>query len=320
MAYDEASHQLIMFGGETYVSQTDRVESLSGTWEWTGRRWRVLHPATQPSARAFAAMAYDPKVKQIVLYGGIALAQSGNGNMSAYVDADTWVWDGHNWLGNAYYRSAPGPLADASLNYDPNGIGGLMLYGGTSSWTKLTQSSTTWEWTGFDWIAASASHPDATSGMSAATDLNAGNVVLFGGHGSPSSNNGASVSQTWTWDGHVWHQVGNLPCEIECEGSPPPRNGASIAYDSAANGVILFGGAGESTLMSDTWIWIAGRWEELHPDVSPPSRFDAAMAYDETTDQLVLFGGSKNINGDRVFGDTWIWKGGSSGTWSRASP
>ena len=49
--------------------------------------WKQLQPATVPSARYGASMAYDAASHQVVLFGG-----AGTGVFST-----TWTWDGTNW-------------------------------------------------------------------------------------------------------------------------------------------------------------------------------------------------------------------------------
>ena len=53
---------------------------LDDTWTWDGTTWTQQHPATSPSARTFASMAYDPATSTAVLFGG-------KGTL-----ADTWTW------------------------------------------------------------------------------------------------------------------------------------------------------------------------------------------------------------------------------------
>lgn len=64
-AYDEAAHQVVLFGG-----MGGDGSALNDTWTWDGSGWTQQHPQTSPPARAFAAMAYDPKAHDVVLVGG----------------------------------------------------------------------------------------------------------------------------------------------------------------------------------------------------------------------------------------------------------
>lgn len=119
-AYDEASHQVVLFGG----MGADGT-ALGDTWTWDGSTWTQQHPQTPPPARAYAVMAYDPKAHDVVLVGGRSTPKmvpptvcsgsitAGGPNATpgtvrppttpcAAIAAptqflDTWLWDGANW-------------------------------------------------------------------------------------------------------------------------------------------------------------------------------------------------------------------------------
>ena len=106
---------------------------------------------------------------------------------------------------------------------------------------------------------------------------------------------------------HTWIQLNPAT-------SPPARRLASMAYDPASNGLVLFGGdSGGGADLNDTWVWQRGDWIEKTPAMSPSPRERAAMAYDAATGQLVLFGGG---SGDSL-NDTWLWNG---RTWIQQHP
>jgi hypothetical protein len=80
MAYDAATHTIVLFGGEKPGSD------LGGTWTWDGSTWAKQAPAAKPPDREGASMAYDAATHTIVLFGGF-----GNG---ALFLGDTWTWGG----------------------------------------------------------------------------------------------------------------------------------------------------------------------------------------------------------------------------------
>lgn len=53
-----------------------------------------------------------------------------------------------------------------------------------------------------------------------------------------------------------------------------------MTYDPSIGGVLLFGGAGNSGDMSDTWDFHAGTWQKLAPAHHPSAREDFALKYD----------------------------------------
>jgi hypothetical protein len=73
MAYDPATATVLLFGGvrsdRTPASAMSPVTALGDTWSWNGTTWTKLSPATSPTARYGASMAYDPATKAMLLYG-----------------------------------------------------------------------------------------------------------------------------------------------------------------------------------------------------------------------------------------------------------
>src|SRR5437660_2601178 len=87
MVYDAVLGQLVLFGGYG----TDTKSPLNDTWLWNGTSWTQQHPATSPSARLSASMAYDAITHTVVLFGG--------DDMGAPIPllTDTWTWNGTSW-------------------------------------------------------------------------------------------------------------------------------------------------------------------------------------------------------------------------------
>ena len=96
--------------------------------------------------------------------------------------------------------------------------------------------------------------------------------------------------------------------------SPPERFDHALAYDSAHNQVVLFGGLG-SNYLNDTWLWNGTNWTQINPTTNPSPRAAVAMVYDPAHGQAVLFGGL-DPSGSRL-GDTWLWNGTN---WTQANP
>ncbi len=134
--------------------------------------------------------------------------------------------------------------------------------------------------------------PRLAHGM--AYDSGRGRTVIFGGDAS--SGMGTSLlADTWEWDGAVW--------AAGAGGGPVARQYHAMAYDSAHQRVILFGGAGGGNF-GDTWEWNGTGWNQ-RAGSGPGPRNSHAMAYDSARGRVVLFGGT---NGPRL-DDTWEWDG-----------
>jgi hypothetical protein len=86
---------------------------------------------------------------------------------------------------------------------------------------------------------------------------------------------------------------------------PAGTLGCMAAWLSAQGRMIVFGGAGQSGPLSDTWSFDphAGMFEQLHPTTSPPARSDGVLVDDGT--RLLLYGGLA----DRDLGDVWSFDG-----------
>jgi hypothetical protein len=96
--------QLVLFGGQ------DSSGLRNDTWAFNGSTWTQIMPFSQPPAeRSQHAMAYHDQFQAIVLYGGFTNA--------GWV-GDTWIIFGVSWI-NVNTICSPGPLAGASLSYDP---------------------------------------------------------------------------------------------------------------------------------------------------------------------------------------------------------
>ena len=260
--------------------------------------WTQQHPATSPSARKSASMAYDPGTGDIVLFGGTNYNVS-TGSGSTF--ADTWAYNGTTWAKQSPSAS-PFALFDASMAYDP-ATGQLVLFGGITTGAGI--SNATWTYNGTTWAEQSpATSPSPRWRASMAYDPATGQLVLFGG----ASSSGQVLNDTWTYNGTTW-------AEQSPATSPPARYGASMAYDPATGQLVLFGGNSAFGSLGGTWTYNGITWAKQSPATSPTARENASMAYDQVTGQLVLFGGIGSSGG--LLNDTWTYNG---TTWAKQSP
>lgn len=122
LAYEETSNQVILFGG---VSSTLSYTYYGDTWTYDGVDWVQQQPATVPRARCDNGLAFDPILKSVVLFGGLAgpCEDCDDGRLN-----DTWLWGGSNWIA-AQTSRAPTPSSGTSFDYDVT-AGGMLLFGG----------------------------------------------------------------------------------------------------------------------------------------------------------------------------------------------
>ena len=313
--YDSDNATVVLFGG----MQANGTLS-NDTWVWDGSAWSD-YPGTEiqaPPARMDAAMAFDPVLHQLILFGG----RGAGGQLLG----DTWAWNGASWFKEGSLLGQPTPPArqGAALSYD--GSGPLVLFGGTgqgagtplatppssSAGATSTGSSTsgstsqasdttvtlgdTWLWTSNGWAQATGTSPPARSGAALAYDSSTRETVLFGGTSTPA---GAAspkpFGDTWNWTGSAWQKAAPKV-------SPPARAGAALADDPVAHGLILFGGRGGSGVLADDWLWHGSAWSPVKTRGGPAARAGAAVASDAASHELVLFGGVGSTG--KALGDT----------------
>lgn len=127
LAYDGATKQVIIFGGENGGGSF-----LGETWTWNGVTWRRRVPTSSPSPRTNLAMAYDANRGEVVLFGGYNFVGGQALN-------DTWTWNGTTWS-QIQTPFTPAGRYGSSMAYDPN-FKGLVLFGGYFTggpWTNQT--------------------------------------------------------------------------------------------------------------------------------------------------------------------------------------
>jgi hypothetical protein len=132
IAYDGTTNQVILFGGNT------NGVAYGDTWTYDGVDWVQHQPATSPQARTDNALAFDPAVKSVVLFGGLAGSCEDCGEARLN---DTWLWNGTNWDEVETPSANPEPSSGASFTYD-GAIHSMVLFGGWVSDFNFT--NTTW--------------------------------------------------------------------------------------------------------------------------------------------------------------------------------
>lgn len=249
--------------------------SFSGAW--------VARSFANPPARYKHAAAVDLARGRTVVFGG--------GGDQGVKLADTWVFDGTNWL----QIPSTGPVGqyDHAMAFDA-ARNKVVFVGGTE----------TWEFDGATWAQLTPIHQPPRRGAHAmAFDPALGKVVLFGGYG---GDLGGPLADTWTFDGTDWTQVSVA--------GPSARAGASMVFDPDRGALLLFGGATGGVDHDDTWTFDGTSWMEIPMATRPRARAASALAYDAARRAMILFGG--NASGV-IVDDTWELKG---TTWAPLAP
>lgn len=102
MIYDEAHHQILLFGGSNSNGH------LNEMWSWNGTDWTKVQPAKLPPARTKPLLVFHTQAQQVLLTGGVS--QSGRFH-------DVWLWDGAAWS-QASSTDAPPTGSIEGMAYD----------------------------------------------------------------------------------------------------------------------------------------------------------------------------------------------------------
>ena len=273
-AFDSAQDIAVLLGGAASLN----FAAVNGqTWTWNGTAW-MLADSTGMTARCDNAMAYDSVRDRVVSFGGY------NGTYLG----DTWTRAGGSWT--QLTGTMPSPRADSFMAFDSQ-RGVMVLFGGQV--TNQNIRADTWEFGDSTWVQrATGGPPPARWIQRMAYDSVRGVTVMFGG-AAP----GTVLGDTWEWDGTTWIQ--------NAAPGPPARYGHAMAFDSANEVVVVFGGQNAvpfgQGVLGDTWIFDGTTWTQLA--ISGPSpRCFVKMVYDSARNRIVLFGG---WNGTQMVDDTW---------------
>jgi hypothetical protein len=245
MAYDPALGKIVAFGGVYAAMMAGRTSPYvyADTWTFDGKTWSEQHPATSPPARFGAAMAFDPRIGKLVLFGG-----NGSG------PRDTWTYDGTNWT-KQKPATRPPARGEPAMAYDP-AHGNLVLFGGSRFAVHpcgagpFADSGDTWTYNGTNWTRHSPTRsPSPRRGAVMANDPATGQLILFGGAYATHDCGSVELNDTWTYSGTTWSR---LAPSIR----PSVRETPSMAYDEHTSQLIIFGGetlAGGNK--ADTWAY-----------------------------------------------------------------
>ncbi len=185
MAFDRVRGVTVLFGGRNAGSPSSL---LNDTWEWDGANWQQRLPATSPSARELTLMAFDPVNGGVLLYGGLATVGTASIGL-----ADTWSYDGTNWVQRQTatappYRLAAGMVTDLHRQR-------ILLLGGS---VGTGGDAFPWEWDGADWHTFYQPNPAPRSDFGIAYDAGARRVVVHGGV-IPTGYGSIFLNDTWTY-------------------------------------------------------------------------------------------------------------------------
>jgi len=207
VAYDPGIGKVVLFGGSDANGH-----QLSDTWTWDGTAWTKLSTPTSPPAREGATLGWDPTGRQLVLVGGTAAA-NGNAQTSTTCSGSVppinpgGVISGGSGAAGSVSGQASGGTVVSGGSVSSGAASSISVTGSAPSPLASSVSGSI----SINGSAAVASSP-APAGTSASGPVSISVNGTGGGQVKGSSgcvtrtNAGASLNDTWTFDGTTWHQ------------------------------------------------------------------------------------------------------------------
>ena len=287
-----------VFAGDADHRQVVLLNFRAQTWLWSNHRWVQALPPVAPPRRTGAAVAWDPDMHAVLLFGGQA---SGNEGLLH----DTWAWNGSNWRDVGTGSPAPPPSLMTTMTYDgqhhemvlvesdlyfgapvqvwtwdgeawrqPRVSGGPLSPVATIGFDPHTGSvvaiagdcssfqcrSQTWSWDGASWRQLRPAHePDfAFYSMALVPDPISGRLLLL----TVASNTlGPAPTQTWSWDGRDWvglQLIGHPGAEVKMVEVPGERGAGSVFAFEDVSRDF-------NTLRINAWEWTGTAWRAISP-------------------------------------------------------
>lgn len=263
--------------------------------------WTLVLPKSPPGARDQAAMAYDPLLREVILFGGY--------NFTYFDYNDTWAYHAGVWTDLTPNLTVSPPARwSPSLAYDP-ALKGVLLFGGRT-FTKYFND--TWLYNSTGWHRMAPPHaPAPRSAAGLAWDPLRHEMILYGGWiGNLYPHPTTYFSDTWALHGHQWT---NLTASLSA--TPGARGWPDLAYDGRTKQLVEFGGLenyanGTTAWVGTTWVLGALGWSALSTASAPAvGSENGGMSYYTAGHSLVQFGSGRPA----PFGnETWVFH---SGAW-----
>lgn len=188
--------------------------------------------------------------------------------------------------------SAPAWTLLSPKAHPPFVPGASMVYDARDQAVMWVGGGATWEFSGGNWTAITASAP-IRNWASLAYDAKDGYPLFYAGNG--------VVSGTWKFANSAWSAIATST-------APPPRQNAGMTYDAQDGYVVLFGGYNGNRTFNDTWTYSGGKWTNITTSIAPP----ASASY---TDHLVFDARDRAV---LCYGEGFA-KRGAQGTWMFAA-
>ena len=236
-----------------------------------------------PAKRAGAEMAYDTRTNRAIMFGGTEARPCWDDcpliDETLIYEAATNTWT------QVSPSASPSARVDTAMAYDAESDRTILYAGFISNENYAPQDTWSFDMEALTWTKMKTQGPPDRYGHSMVYDSESDRIILFGGW---SFAENVGTNDTWAYDynSDTWTVI---PSAVK----PPGRNFQSMAYDSKADRVIMWGG--DTGALNDTSVWIfdynSQTWQERKPTGGPTSRWLHQMSYDSEADRSILYGG-----------------------------
>jgi hypothetical protein len=287
MAYDERTHELVMYGGFTELSQAG---GLNDTWAWDGKGWTAVKPHTVPTIQN-PSMAYDAANHELLLVGSEVNGQQRRNSLWGWKDGESGWVQRAVWMtpdcGKSCPPSADLPFAAGALAYDSLHNRTLMLTGAPAG-----PGNETWIWDGAKWRQIPTAQRPTLTSCCVSPDGVTGRLLALGYYF-----NWGGINRLWVFDGTDWTLTPT---------STPTGNVMMTDDPSTGRPLLVRSTDVDGNPSPGTWSWTGSTWQRL--DVAPPPALTgSSLGYDSADKAVIVFGGRDAYG--QAASDTWIWNG-----------
>jgi hypothetical protein len=284
LAYYPPTKQVVLFGG---------VDNYTNTWLWNYHGWTLAHPSASPAGRFDAAVAYNPVMHAVMLYGGrLAPGQLVN---------DTWAWDGKTWTELDAGTGNPPPDEGGAMAWDVRLATMVLVVPGP---TVASPQSETWIWTGTHWSRERKGDlPTNISIGPIAYDPGSNSLLGVGSRYETATSSSVVMLR---WDGIAWRELATS--------HTPPDLVAGLAFDPILNGLLLVCAPAQIQSSNDeVWLWTGVDWQSL--GLVSGALEPGGLVTDAESGHVVMFGnGVLAAQGLPQPVHVWEWEGSA---WTR---
>ncbi|MBM4063600.1 MAG: hypothetical protein FJ265_21245 [Planctomycetes bacterium] len=232
VAQDKLRQQWVVFGGEGPGQMGNGVVLFD-------TQWRGTSPAHVPVERSGGRVVWSPVDGGVLLWGGY--------DPQATFRAETWLWNGSDWLQRPAAQ-APSPRWEFAFLEDPSG--GVSMLGGQFAPTQ-TETNEHWRWDGNTWQQLTpAFRPQVWRGFYGFDEARRRIVLAVRTATQP------LTFDVWEWDGSNWTQQSTTIAGNVFVWAPS----GALPYVPNAGGLVLWAYPTPQLWTGSAWVPWSSAW------------------------------------------------------------